>query len=146
MPSVADVFQKVTSAPVIVKENDNIKAIHQKMLQNNPVFRSVYVVNEMNQLAGKITLQEILKVIAVRKGITGSKSFSVKTLFEYVANDLTAKTIMSPPVSVKLADSLEEALQKMISGKIEEVAVIDEAGSIIGDLNAYELLSEMKIL
>jgi len=145
MPRVGDIFQNRTTMPIVVKPDDKMREVHQKLMQSSSQYRCVYVVDVDYKLIGKITLQELLKVIAVRKGITENERLSVKTLFTIISRNLTAQDIMSAPVAVKTTDRLEDSLQKMIVAKLEELAVVDEKGVIIGDLNAYELLSEIEM-
>ncbi len=142
MTKVADVFLKITTNPLIVNQDDKINSVHEKLVHGNPISRCVYVVDKQLKLVGKITLQDMLKVTAVKKGITGNKHFSVRQLFEYISKDLKARDIMTAPVSIKLNEKIEEALQKMINHNVEEIAVVDDSGEIIGDLNAYELINE----
>jgi len=47
---------------------------------------------------------------------------------------------MWPPVYVTKGNKLQEALEKMVQQRMNELPVVDEDGKVIGDLNAFELL------
>ncbi|HBX23531.1 MAG TPA: hypothetical protein DEF34_07880 [Desulfotomaculum sp.] len=47
---------------------------------------------------------------------------------------------MHPPVYATKDTKLKKALEKMVSGHLNELPVVDEHGKVIGDLNAFELL------
>lgn len=146
MKKVCNVFKKLTLDPIVAHKNEEISSIHHKMLrQKKPSIRSVYVVNEEKKVIGIITLKEIMKIVAIRKALPISKRLSVKTLFEYISKDLTAEMIMRPSIAISENVSIEDALKTMIDHDLEEAAVINEDGIIVGDLSAHEILKEIEI-
>ncbi|MEW6622755.1 MAG: CBS domain-containing protein [Bacillota bacterium] len=99
MPKVSDIFMNITTKPTIIDEDDGINVIHRMLLETDPISRCIYVVDKQLKLIGKITLQDLLKIVAVKRGITGNRHFSVRELFEYVSKDIKAKNITVPPCS-----------------------------------------------
>jgi CBS domain-containing protein len=144
MPKVAECYQKITLTPSTVNADDSITLVRKKITKADPVNRSVYVVDENNKLLGIITVKELLKVLAVRGGISSGKTPTRRKLLNYVSADTTAKDIMRSPISVKTTDSLEKALEIFVLHGLEELPVVDENNVVIGDLDAYELLGEMQ--
>jgi acetoin utilization protein AcuB len=144
MPIVADFYQKITKQASTVEQHDLIENIRKKMSDRDPIHRSVYVIDKDHNLLGIITLREMLKVLAIRKGVSGNKSLSRGKLFDYVSKSTTANDIMKAPISVKKTNTLEEALELMVRHEVEEIPVVDNQGKVIGDLNAFELVREME--
>ncbi|WP_368505127.1 CBS domain-containing protein [Alkalihalophilus sp. As8PL] len=141
---MGEIYQKITLAPSTVSTADSINLVRKKMTKAEPVNRSIYVVDESNKLLGIITLKELLKVLAVRGGISSGEIPTRGKLLCYISANTTAKDIMRPPTSVKTTDSLEKALEIFVSHGLEELPVVDENNVVIGDLDAYELLGEMQ--
>ncbi len=143
MPRVGEFYQKITLAPSVVHMSDSIQLIRKKITKADHINRSAYVVDENNKLIGIITVKELLKVLAVRSGISTGKTPTKGKLLDYVSTDTTAKDIMRSPISVRTTDSLEKALEIFVLHGLEELPVVDENNVVIGDLDAYELLGEM---
>lgn len=146
MLKVSDIFKKITVEPIVAKENEGIHSIHRKIvLQKKPYIRSVYVLNAENKVIGMITLKDIMKFIAIRKALPVKKYYSIKTLFTYISKDLNARMIMKPPVIIEADEDIEKALRMLVDHDAEEAAVVNQNGVIVGDLNAYEILREIKV-
>ncbi|WP_025027924.1 CBS domain-containing protein [Caldalkalibacillus mannanilyticus] len=143
MPRVGDFYQNITNNPSTVLADDSIRLVRQKMSGVDPIYRSIYVIDQDTTLIGIITLKELLKVLAVRSGVNSGKAVSKGKLLDYVSLNSTAKDIMIPPISVRKSDSLEKALELFIVHGLEELPVVDEKNILIGDLDAYELVREM---
>ncbi|GAE33307.1 CBS domain-containing protein [Halalkalibacter akibai] len=144
MPIVADFYQKITKQASTVLQHDLIDVVRTKMSERDPIYRSVYVVDQNNKLLGIITLREILKVLAIRKGVSGNRSLSRGKLLDYISQGTPAGDVMKAPISVRKTNTLEEALELMVRHDIEEIPVVDAQGKVIGDLNAFELVREME--
>ena len=141
MPKVGDIYQLLTCQAKTVSENSSKQEVIEVMLSGSPMARAVYVVDDVGKLKGIITLGHIMKGLAVQQGLaTRDNNFkSPYKLLQYSPFGL-AKDIISPPVYVTKETNLQEALEKMVFQRINELPVVDEAGMVIGDLNAFELL------
>jgi CBS domain-containing protein len=141
MPRVGDIYRLVTLQTKTVNENAFKNEVIKAMLTGPPTVRSVYVVDEDGHLKGIITLNHILKGIAVQQGLaTGNIDLkSPFKLFRYTPFG-KARDMMRSPVHVTRNTKLQEALEKMIQQHMNELPVVDEEGKVIGDLNAFELL------
>lgn len=142
MLKVNDVYKKSTLAPSLVYNDDPLDMVKEKMVQGNPVNRSVYVVNQSLQLLGIITLQELMNVLAVRTGTKGKRLTKGK-LFKFISHETMAQDIMMAPVCVHPSDSLITALELFLRYSLEELPVVDKKTKVIGDLHAYKLISEI---
>jgi len=144
--TVSHVFRNITVEPILVHHKENINSVHKKfILQKTPICRTAYVINDAQQIVGQITLRKIMNYVAIVKALTGHKQFSIHKLFKFISPDLAAEEIMEPAVVVKMDDSLETAFEIMMDKNVEEAAVVDEHGTVVGDLNIYEVLEKIEI-
>ncbi|WP_280768738.1 CBS domain-containing protein [Salipaludibacillus daqingensis] len=141
MPQVKDVYNTITDEfPTIVLDAPLVK-VQQTFQEMNPMFRTLYVLDDQNQFIGTIPLVKIIKGYTLKKGIITSKSSSVKGLFQMTSQDITAQDLMVKSGSVCENDSLDEALQLMVETSVDELPVLDKHGSMVGHLSVFELLS-----
>ncbi|MCG9967294.1 CBS domain-containing protein [Pelotomaculum terephthalicicum JT] len=146
MITISDVFKNFMVEPILVHKNEKIKSIHKKfIMQKVPICRCAYVIDDYKQIVGRITLRKIMNYVAIKKALTGNKPYSVNTLFQYISPDLVAENIMGPAIVVDIDQSLEEAFQLMLDKNVEEAAVVDKDGHVLGDLNIYEVLKKIEI-
>lgn len=143
MPNVKEVYTQITKAPSIIDENTNITEVKELFKKAAPIKRSLYVNNGKGKLAGIITIEDLLKAISVQKNAHQNVAVTKRSLYLYVSKETTAKDIMRGIVSVSLDDNLEDALNKMVKHDLDELPVIDGDGKVIGDLNAYEIITEI---
>jgi len=115
MPQVGDIYQLLTCNAKIINENASKHEVIEAMLTGSPMVRSVYVVDDAEQLKGIITLDQIIKGIAVQQGLaTGDMDFmSPFKLLSYSPFG-AAKDIMHPPVHATKDTKLKKALEKMV--------------------------------
>ncbi|HBX23530.1 MAG TPA: CBS domain-containing protein [Desulfotomaculum sp.] len=76
MPQVGDIYQLFTCTAKTINENASTHEVIEAMLTGSPMVRSVYVVDDAEDLKGIITLNHIMKGIAVQQGLaTGDMDF-----------------------------------------------------------------------
>ncbi len=133
---VKEVYQSVTEKAELVREDDSLPAVIQKV-SRDPKSRSVYVVNEKEELVGIIDIRDLLRV-------AGTKYLQRETMT--VISYLTAQKaadIMQPPVSVSPEDDIQEALRLTVQHDLKDLPVV-EGGKVVGDLNCFEILLNVK--
>ncbi len=133
---VKEVYQSVTEKAELVREDDSLPAVIQKV-SRDPKSRSVYVVNEKEELVGIIDIRDLLRV-------AGAKYLHRETMT--VISYLTAQKaadIMQPPVSVSPEDDIQEALRLTVQHDLKDLPVV-EGGKVVGDLNCFEILLNVK--
>lgn len=147
MITIAKIHRNITMEPILVQEDERIQSVYHKLvMQKVPISRCAYVIDDDKKIVGMITLKKMMRYVAVKKALTGRrKQYSVSKLFEYTAPDLVARTIMVPPVFVELDHSIETAFQLLLDHDLEEAAVVNKDGRVVGDLNIYEVLQEINI-
>jgi len=108
-----------------------------KMMIANPSLKSIYVVDEKQKLLGIITLKNLIKHEFLN---LIPSSFEYFNALEFIGNK-TAEEIMTAPVYVKDNDALKTAFIKMYENEIEELPVVDNNLSLIGNIDLLELLT-----
>ena len=133
---VKEVYETITQGADLVREKDPIADVIRKVAENL-ASRSAFVVNDREELVGIIDVRDLLRV-------AGAKFLSQETLT--VIPYLTARTaadIMQPPFSVGLEDDLEEGLRLAVRHDLKDIPVV-ENGKVVGDLNCFEILLNVK--
>ncbi|MDR6224092.1 CBS domain-containing protein [Desmospora profundinema] len=139
---VKAVYQTVTKQANILPITTPFHKIQEVFEELHPIHRSIYVVNEQNQLQGCITIWRFLKLVAIKTANADQVNLSpsLRELSECNPQKLTAGMMMHNTPSVTLEDSLEVGLQYMIINRLEELPVVDRQGVVIGDLNVFEIM------
>jgi CBS domain-containing protein len=135
---VRDFCSQVTPAADLVRADTSIEDIIE-IVSKNPAARSVYVVDDEDNLVGIISAREILNIL----GAKYLKKRSVNVAHSILAN--TAADIMRNAESVAPDDELEEALRISVIHGIEDIPVV-EGGKVIGNLDCFELIKGVKEL
>ncbi len=125
---------------VTINENENIKEIIEKMIDNR-VDRVVYVVDEENKIKGIISLGDLARHYCSER-ICQSKSIYPSPGIIHHLTAETAKDIMITKFfSVKFSDNLDEILNKMVKYKILKVIpVLDEEDRVISSLDILDII------
>ena len=133
---VRDVFQTITKGADVVRETDPIPEVIRKVAQNLAT-RSVFVVDDEGRLIGIINVRDLLRV-------AGARFLNRETLT--VIPYLTARKasdIMQPPYSVSPDDEIEEGLRLAVQHDLKDIPVVED-GKVVGDLNCFEILLNVK--
>lgn len=99
------------------------------------------VLDKDNKLKGIITPKEMLQEVDLREFGHISHAFFGGPKILQLLTSKYARDIMSPPVSVKLSDSVEKAINIMLDKGFYEVPVVDEQGKMIGEVNFFSIIS-----
>ncbi|OGS42726.1 MAG: hypothetical protein A3K67_05965 [Euryarchaeota archaeon RBG_16_62_10] len=134
---VKDAYRLVVTDPIIVTKQMRLHEVVDRVLAD-PRTRSAYVVDDKRRLLGMIGLKQMLTAIessltVVDKGRTHPRSRHAPLPF-------SVEEYMVRPVTVSPDDRLLTALQKMMRSGLEDLPVVDEEGTIVGELNGFEIL------
>ncbi len=123
--------------PTIVHKNDDIKTLVFS-LTDDPMVRSLFVVDENKKLIGIITLRDIVG-FAFKDYIDTDKIGygMVKNALAKKAEDL----ISLYDVYVKEEDSFAKCFNLMFNNNLESIPVVDNTKGVIGVVNMLELLT-----
>lgn len=99
--------------------------------------RQLYVVNEANHLLGNITLGRlVMYIFASSHGSSMNPRHVMGLITCTCAGDLMSEGTLSAGMD----DGVEEVLERMVSGNVDEVPVTDEEGRVVADLTMIDLL------
>lgn len=132
---IRDCYKKITGKPDLIKKDDSINDVVRKVSEN-PVSRSVFVVDDEQTLVGIITISMLFRVIRTRY-----IQEDALTLFSELSAE-TAADIMGEPISVSPDDDLEDALKIAVQHDLQDLPVTKN-GKVVGDLNCFEILENL---
>ena len=134
---VRDAYRLVVTNPIVVTKGMDLHDVVDRVLAD-PRTRSAYVVDDKRKLVGMIGLTEMLAAIQgslslFEKGRQQPRSKRIPLPF-------SVEEYMVKPVTVTEDDRLLTALEKMMKHGLEDLPVIDEHNTLIGELNGFEIL------
>lgn len=134
---VRDAYRLIVSDPIVVTKTMGLHEVVDRVLAD-PRTRSAYVVDERRRLVGMIGLTQMLAAIQgslslFDKGRSQPRNKRVPLPF-------SVDEYMVKPVTVSEDDRLLNALEKMMKHGLEDLPVVDENGTLIGELNGFEIL------
>jgi len=99
--------------------------------------RQLYVVDEENRLLGNITLGRlVMYVFASSHGSSMNRRHVIGLITCKTAGDLmTGGTLFAG-----MDDEVEEVIERMVAGNVDEIPITDEEGRIVADLTMIDLL------
>jgi CBS-domain-containing membrane protein len=99
--------------------------------------RQLYVVDEENHLLGNITLSRlVMYVFASSHGSSMNRRHVMGLITCTCAGDLMTEGTLS----ARMDDEVEELLERMVDGNLDEVPIADEDGRVVADLTMIDLL------
>lgn len=132
---IKDCCNEVTHEADLVGENDSIGKVMDVMAKD-PLSRSVYVIGNEKKLLGIITVRDVLEFLGPQFVDT---SRIIREIFAQTAGDM-----MRAPVSVSMEDPIEKAIEIAIQERLDDVPVCDKDGKVVGDLNCFEIMNNMR--
>jgi len=134
---VRDAYRLVVTNPIVVTKGMGLREVVDRVLAD-PRTRSAYVVDDDRKLIGMIGLTEMLAAIQgslalFEKGRQQPRSKRISLPF-------SVEEYMVKPVTVTEDDRVLTALERMMKHGLEDLPVIDEHNTLIGELNGFEIL------
>ena len=99
--------------------------------------RQLYVVDEENHLLGNITLGRL--VMYVFASSHGS-SMNPRHVMGFITCTCAGDLMTEGTLSAGMDDGVEEVLERMVDGHVDEVPVTDSEGRVVADLTMVDLL------
>lgn len=99
--------------------------------------RQLYVVDEDGHLAGNITLGSLVRnVFASSHG----SNINPRHVMGLITGENAEDIMTEGTLTARMDERIEDVLERMVAGNVEEVPVVDGAGRIIADLTMIDLL------
>ena len=103
--------------------------------------RQLYVVDGQNHLLGNITLGRlVMYVFASSHGANMNPRHVMRLITGTTAEDLMTEGTLS----ARQDEKVEELLERMVDGNVDEVPVTDAEGKVVADLTMIDLLMAEK--
>jgi CBS-domain-containing membrane protein len=99
------------------------------------------VVDEEGVLRGIIRPADLLKAVELREFHTQSYRLADRWEALRLMGSRTAADIMSPPVSMREEDNIDQAIGIMLSERVCELPVVDDKGRAIGEINYFGIIT-----
>jgi CBS domain-containing protein len=134
---VRDAYRLIVTKPIVVTKGLALHEVVDRVLAD-PRTRSAYVVDDRGKLAGMIGLTQMLN--AIQSSLSLFEKGRPQSTSRRAPLPFSVEEYMVKPVTVTEDDRLLSALEKMIKHGLEDLPVVDEDGTLVGELNGFEIL------
>ncbi len=134
---VRDAYRLVVTNPIAVTKGMGLQDVVDRVLAD-PRTRSAYVVDENRRLIGTIGLAEMLA--AIQSSLSLFEKGRLQPRSKRSPLPFSVEEYMVKPMTVTEDDRLLTALDKMMKHGLEDLPVVDEHNTLIGELNGFEIL------
>ncbi|AKG53657.1 hypothetical protein DGWBC_0994 [Dehalogenimonas sp. WBC-2] len=138
-----------TSRTLAVKESDAVEAVIKQFVKQ-PDVHTIFIVDEHNKLKGLVKLHYILNWVKLKLGINVVDHSNMRVAGTFHAFEImklcqsqTIGDIISPAVSVKGDNTMEQALHLMVQEQLLELPVVDDTGKLTGEIRLTQLLAKL---
>jgi signal-transduction protein with cAMP-binding, CBS, and nucleotidyltransferase domain len=136
---VGDIRHIHTEFPVCINENESINEVLKSGISGKHC-RNIYVLNSRQELTGVIRIKDMLRNLFPLMALSEGLNLNVKNV--PVMRATSARDIMSKsPACVKESTLLNQAMLLLLRENLLELPVVDDAGLIIGQLDASEIIA-----
>ena len=136
--TVKDIAYLVHSACLRAEETASLEKLAGMLCSSDRI--KIYLEDAAGRLSGVIQAKQIaLKILELSR--RKSDQEDLLPAITYILNFHTAKELAEQPVTVNADTRLEEVLELMDRNQVREIALVDEAGRLIGTLEAKHILS-----
>ncbi len=135
---VRDAYRTIVTKPITISKNMGLHEVVDRVLAD-PRTRSAYVLDEKGRLVGMIGLSQMLHAVHGSLALF-EKGRQQAPVSKRVRLPFSVEEYMVKPVTVCEDDRLLGALDKMMKHGLEDLPVVDEDNSLVGELNGFEIL------
>lgn len=139
---VGDVDEISLGKPTTVRENAMLKDAVEALTCDS-ISKKVYVIDQEGKLLGAITIETMLRHVGYKVGV---REAGVISFFKFLGGIFkeNVKEIMETPVTVTKRQKVLEAFRLMTDHHLNDLAVIDDEGRLIGEFNGLEILKHAR--
>jgi len=136
---VADIQHLVVDEPSVLGPDASVDELLSAMLADLRT-RSVYVVDDERRLLGCVRMDRVVDRLFPLEAIV-SHSFEASLRNASALNAKRVRDLMVKGVTaVHESTSLADVAKILMKEKVQEVAVVDQDGKLVGEVNVYELI------
>jgi len=136
---VADIQHLVVTEPSVIGPDASMEELLNCMLSDLRT-RTVYVVDDDRRLLGCVRMDRVVDRLFPLEAIV-SRSFEASLREASALNAKTVRKLMIEGVTaVKDTTSLADVARTLMKEKVQELAVVDADGRLVGEVNVYEII------
>jgi len=136
---VADIQHLVVAEPTVIGPDASVDEVLRCMLADLRT-RSVYVVDDDRRLLGCVRMDRVVDRLFPLEAIV-SHSFEASLRDASALNAKTVRDLMIKAVTaVKDSTSLADVAKTLLKEGVQELAVVDDVGRLVGEVNVYEII------
>ena len=136
---VGDIHHLVVDQPSVIGPDASVEELLRCMLADLRT-RSVYVVDEDRRLLGCVRMDRVVDRLFPLEAIV-SHSFEESLRDASALNARTVRDLMVKGVTaVKDGSSLADVAKTLMQERVQELAVLDDDGRLVGEVNVYEII------
>jgi Mg/Co/Ni transporter MgtE len=143
--AISEVRNLIVKNPTTIKLNDNMDELLKKVNEDLKTCH-VYVVDDHNKLIGSVRMNSIVQYLFPMAAVLSAGTTSTTKLNVNLFSVKVADLMKQDPFSVKESTSLSEMAIIMIKEQINELPVVDEDMTLIGQVNVYEIIEAYKTI
>jgi CBS-domain-containing membrane protein len=125
---------------VKVRHDEPLNEVVAKIAEDRETMLAC-IVDEGEVLRGIIRPTELLKAVELREFHTQSYHLVDQWQALRLLRSRTAADIMSPPVSMREEDDIDQAIETMLGERVCELPVVDDKGRVIGEINYFGIIT-----
>jgi CBS-domain-containing membrane protein len=137
--TVGDFMDDSITKPAIVSATATLRDAVDAILDARTT-RKAYVVDESGVLKGTISIETLMRHVSYRIGARAPGVVSWLRFIRDMESD-QVEDFMSKPVHVTKDTMIVDIVRRVVSEHLNDFPVLDEHGRLIGELNAFNLLS-----
>lgn len=134
---VKELLQYSVTDPAMVLVNTPLRQVAEKMIEDQRT-REVYVVDDRNHFFGVITLRRLARCIFSSEL---PEKLSPTAFLELISAQTAGDLALRKPAYVAADDPFENLLKVMFRYDLNEIPVVDNQKTIVGNINMLEILS-----
>ncbi len=121
--------------PKVREDASIVEAI--KVLQQSPHSTLVYVLDANRRLLGVITQEALVQWLFVHYH---DDALTAHTLIRHAVSETARDLARNERLTARIEDAIEQVLEDMIASKLDEVAVVDDDGRLLGDITMKDFI------
>lgn len=103
----------------------------------HPQSRTLYVVDDAGRLTGSVALAKLARHVFAHRH---EPRIHGRGLLSRVTSKTVTDLARRRPLTARAREPAGEVLDRMVAEGVEEIAVIDDEGRLVGDINLADLL------
>lgn len=137
--TVADISHLVVEDPSQISPEANLHELLTTMIADLRT-RNVYVVDAERRLIGCVRMERIVEQLFPLQAIVTSSFDELLSEPTRLKAKSVRELMISPPPAVNMATPLRQVAATLMRERTHELAIVDDRGHLVGEINMYEII------